>query len=195
MEIEFVAAKAAVPPKAALARIVFEGQKLDGTAAQAMAASRFTGAKGQVLDVLAPQDGAARLVLVGAGKADGFDALGAEHAAATAYSAVKTSGLEVLRVELPKVSPELAAHAALGVRLASYRFDAYKTKEPADKKPSIAKTEIAAGDTAAASAAFAPLAALADAVAFSRDLVSEPPNVLYPAEFAARVKALETLGL
>jgi leucyl aminopeptidase len=39
------------------------------------------------------------------------------------------------------------------------------------------------------------LSALADAVAFARDLVSEPANILYPAEFARRVKALEPLGL
>jgi leucyl aminopeptidase len=32
-------------------------------------------------------------------------------------------------------------------------------------------------------------------VSFTRDLVSEPANVLYPAEFARRVKELESLGL
>jgi leucyl aminopeptidase len=37
--------------------------------------------------------------------------------------------------------------------------------------------------------------ALADGVIFTRDLVSEPANVLYPAEFARRVKGLESLGL
>src|SRR6202008_5012677 len=68
-------------------------------------------------------------------------------------------------------------------------------KEPAEKKPSVVKAEIVAGDRAQALKAFEPLAALADAVAFTRDLVSEPPNVLYPAEFARRVKALESLGL
>ena len=196
MDIEFVAASAALSPKTALARIVFEGAALDGPAAQAAAASRFTGAKGQTLDVLAPAGTeAARLVLVGVGKQDGFDALGAEHAAATAYNAVKASGLTTLRVELPNAGPELAARAALGVRLASYRFDKYRTKEPAEKKPSVIKTEVAAADSAAALNAFAPLAALADAISFTRDLVSEPANVLYPAEFARRVKALEELGL
>ncbi|HLZ75194.1 leucyl aminopeptidase, partial [Phenylobacterium sp.] len=118
-----------------------------------------------------------------------------EHAAATAYGAVKASGLTTLRLELPDASAELAARAALGVRLGSYRFDKYRTKEPAEKKPSVVKAEVAASDGTAALAAFTPLAALADAVAFTRDLVSEPPNVLYPAEFAARVKALESLGL
>ncbi|CAN7378676.1 leucyl aminopeptidase [Phenylobacterium sp. LjRoot164] len=204
MEIEFIAAGAALPEKSALALVVFEGAVLDGAAGQAdaqaggalaraAAAQRFTGAKGQVLDVLGAAGAASRILLVGAGKKDGFDDVGAEHAAASAYNAVKTSGLTTLRVELPAGGS--SAHAGLGVRLASYRFDRYRTKEPADKKPSIAKAQIVADDADKALAAFAPLAALADAVAFSRDLVSEPPNVLYPAEFARRVKALESLGL
>jgi len=196
MEIEFVAASAPLAPKTALARIVFEGVALDGALAQAAAATRFTGAKGQTLDILAPSGvDAARLVLVGAGKKDGYDALGAEHAAAGAYNAVKASGLEILRVELPNGGGTNAARAALGVRLASYRFDKYRTKEPADKKPSIVKTQVVTSNVDGSLADFAPLAALADAISFTRDLVSEPPNVLYPAEYAQRVKRLERLGL
>jgi leucyl aminopeptidase len=195
MDIEFVAADAAPGPKTAAARIVFEGAPLEGAAARAAAAARFTGQKGQTLDLPTAEGGPERLVLVGAGKADGFDALGAEHAAANAYNAVKLSGLETLRIELPNGDAKLAAHAALGVRLASYRFDKYRTKEPAEKKPSIASTQVATAAADAALAAFAPLADLADAISFTRDLVSEPPNVLYPAEFATRVKQLERLGL
>jgi leucyl aminopeptidase len=196
MEIEFVGAGAPLPARTAVARIVFEGEAQDGPLAAAAAASRFTGAKGQALDVLAPQGlETPRLVLVGAGKREAFDALAAEHAAASGYNAVKASGLETLRVELPDADVELATRAALGVRLAAYRFDKYRTKEPAEKKPSVTKTQVVASDADAALAAFAPLAALADAVSFTRDLVSEPPNVLYPAEFARRVKELESLGL
>ena len=196
MDIKFVAASAALSPKTALARLVHEGAALEGALAQAAAASRFVGAKGQTLDILAPGGvDAPRLVLVGLGKADSVDAIGVEHAAASAYNAVKTSGLTSLRLELPDATADLAAHAALGVRLGAYRFDKYRTKEPADKKPSVVMTQVAAPDADAALAAFAPLAALADAVSFTRDLVSEPPNILYPAEFAARVKKLEALGL
>jgi leucyl aminopeptidase len=195
MEIEFVAPNAPLAGKTVLARIVFEGEPLDGPLASAAAGTRFTGAKGQTLDILAPEGGAQRLVLVGAGKRDAFDALGAEHAAASAYAAVKLSGLDTLRVETPNGDTELAARAALGVRLACYRFDKYRTKEAAEKKPSITKTQVSSADPDGALAAFPALAALADAVSFTRDLVSEPPNVLYPAEFARRVKALESLGL
>src|SRR5258708_29828151 len=116
MDIEFVAANAPVPAKTALARVAFEGGALDGPLGAAAQASRFTGAKGQTLDVLGPGGtDAARLTAVGAGKAEAFDALGAEHAAAGAYHAVKLSGLATLRVELGQASAELAAHAALGV--------------------------------------------------------------------------------
>ena len=196
MDIEFVAANAVLPLKSALARVVFEGATLDGAAGQAAAASRFTGAKGQTLDILAPSGtDAQRLVLVGAGKPEAYDAMGAEHAAASAYNAVKASGLTNLRIELPNGGKVNAPRAALGVRLASYRFDKYRTKEPQDKKPSVVLTQVVTPDVDAALAAFAPLAALADAVSFTRDLVSEPPNVLYPAEFGARVKKLESLGL
>jgi len=136
---------------------------------------------------------AQRVLLVGAGKSDAFSDIVAEHAAAQAHNAVRTSGLTTLRLELPEAGH--ASRAALGVRLAAYRFDRYKTKEPPEKKPSVVLTQVVVDDVDAALADFAPLAALADAVAFSRDLVSEPANILYPAEFARRVKALEPLGL
>jgi leucyl aminopeptidase len=207
MEIEFVSVEAAAPQDSAVALMVFEGALLDGAAgradaalggalSRALGAGRFTGAKGQVLDLLAPTGiGAARLLLVGAGKPDEWTDLVAEHAAASAYNAVKTSGLPTLRIAPPASDPNRAAHAALGVRLAAYRFDRYLTKTPADKKPSILKTQIASADVDAAVEAFAPLAALADAVAFSRDLASEPANILYPESFAQRVQALGSLGL
>ena len=205
MDIEFVAADAAFPDKAAHALIVFEGQAQSGRAAavdqatggaigRALAAGRFTGAKDQILDLPAPAGVTAqRVLLVGAGKSDAFNDIVAEHAAAQAHNAVKTSGLTTLRLELPEAGH--SSRAALGVRLAAYRFDRYKTKEPPEKKPSVVLTQVVVDDVDAALAAFAPLAALADAVAFSRDLVSEPANILYPAEFARRVKALEPLGL
>ena len=160
MDIQFVAADAALGEKSALAIVVFEGEAAaaqGGAFAKALAGSRFTGAKGQTLDLLAPAGTeAARVVLVGAGKADGFDGLGAENAAASAYNAVKTSGLTTLRVQVAGDAGQ-AARAAFGVRLASYRFDKYRTKEAAEKKPSVTKAEIVTGDVDGAIGAFADL--------------------------------------
>ncbi|MDP3658437.1 leucyl aminopeptidase [Phenylobacterium sp.] len=207
MEIEFVAADAGAPDRTASAIVVFEGGTLAGAAGRAdqasggqigraLAAGRFIGAKGQILDLLAPAGlNVQRLLLVGAGKAETFDDLAVEHVAASAFNAVKGSGLTTLRLELPDPAAARAARAGFAVQLASYRFDRYRTTESADKKPSVTHAQVVSDDAAAAQTAFEPMSALADAIAFSRDLVSEPANILYPEEFARRVKALESLGL
>jgi leucyl aminopeptidase len=207
MQIEFVTADGAETAAGAWVGAVFEGggltagaQAFDaasgGALARAIAASGFTGAKGKTLELIAPPGvEASRALLIGVGPNSGVDASGVEEAAARAYQALKTSGATVITFALAGVPAPLAAAAALGVRLAAYRFDRYRTREKPEAKPTIQTARFATADVAAAEAAFAPLSALADAVAFTRDLVSEPPNVLYPAEFAKRVKALESLGL
>ena len=168
----------------------------DGAVARAISTAQFKGAKGKTLQILAPAGVSLTcILLVGAGPGDAFDDKVSEMAAAQAYLALKTSGVKTLRLALRGYTAEQAASAALGVRLAAYRFDRYRTREKPDKKPTVERVEIAVDDVAAAKLADQPLAALADAVIFSRDLVSEPANILYPEEFARRVKALETLGL
>ena len=203
MQIEFVNTEA---PEAIRAVLVFEGgalsngaQRLDdggGVAAALTAAPRFKGDRGQTLDLLAPGGiDAGRVLLVGGGAQGSLGASEAETVAGHAYLAVRNSGAEALAFDARGLSSELAAAVAYGLELSSYRFDKYFTREKPEKKPSIVRALVIVDDPAAAQAAFAPLAAVADGVRFTRDLVWEPANVLYPAEFARRVKDLERLGL
>ena len=153
MQIEFVSPDAGLAPRTVLAIAVPEGEASSvngGAFAAAVAASRFTGARGQVLEVAGAAD---RVVLIGAGKTAEFDLLAAEQTAAAAYGAVKLWGLETLRLVPAVDTGELAARAALGLRLAAYRFDKYRTHEPADKKPSVTAAQVVTGHGAAASAA------------------------------------------
>ena len=206
MRLEFVKADGLTTASDGIAALVFEDgpltdgasrldQLCNGALTRAIAAAAFTGAKGKTLELVAPAEAIKRALLVGAGDAKGFDDKAAEKAAAEAYNALKTSGVKTLRLAFKDRTAGQAAYAALGVTLAAYRFDRYRTKEKPEKKPTIETVEIAVDDVDAAKAAFAPLSALADGVIFTRDLVSEPANVLYPEEFARRVKALEPLGL
>jgi leucyl aminopeptidase len=204
MKIEFAASTSAAE---ILAVLVHDGRALAGTGSaldaaasgalsKAMSHSRFTGAANSSLTVAAPAGVDARSVLlVGAGAADKFDDLAVETAAAAAYHAAKMSGAEVLTIDAAHLSAEQAARVGFAVRLAAYRFVKYLTKQKADKIPSVTTVRVVTSDAAAAEAAFGPLSAVADAVLFSRDLVAEPANILYPAEFARRVKELERLGL
>jgi leucyl aminopeptidase len=205
MNIEFVAAGVEIGPEAAVAALVHEGASLAGPAlaldaatggalARAIAGSRFTGAKGQTLEILAPHGlEAGRVTLVGA--AAPLDAAAVETAAAQAFQAVKTSGVKTLVLALTGLTADLTAAAALGIRLASYRFDRYRTTEKPEKKPSVVTVQLEVDDVEAAETADAALAGLAEAILFARDLVSEPANILYPEEFARRVKTLTRLGL
>jgi leucyl aminopeptidase len=168
-----------------------------GAIARAMEASRFTGAAGESLEILAPAGlDHDRILVLGAGPASGFkDA--SERLGAACVRSVLVSGARSLavRLDVEGADADAAARAGLGARLAAYRFDGYRTKLPANKQPSLEGVSIVAKDAKAARATWNRYEAVADGVDLTRDLVSEPANVLYPEAFAERVKALEADGL
>jgi leucyl aminopeptidase len=204
MKIEFVKAAA---EGAVVAVLVHEDRALSlgaktwderagGAVTRAVASPRFTGGKGQSLSLHAPAGvSAPQIVLIGAGVAADLDASSVEAAAAQAFLAVRLSGFETLAVDASGLTADQAAHAGLAARLAAYRFDKYLTKEKPEKKPSITTVQVVTEDVAAAQAAYGDLDKIADGVEFTRDLVSEPANVLFPEEFARRCQALAKLGL
>ncbi|MEZ5928088.1 MAG: leucyl aminopeptidase [Parvularculaceae bacterium] len=210
--MQFTFTKAALPKTGAIVIPVIENglgdgafaalnEAASGSLARAAKAANFTGKKDQVLDVIAPQglDNTRVLVFgVGAPKTFGLEeaeALGGaicarllsarEKSAAIALEGFAPGGIE---------ADVLAAHVALAAKLRAYRFDKYRTKLEADQKPQLAKIAVHTGSTKAKTL-FAELDKVADGVFLTRDLVSEPPNVLYPESFAARCAELEELGV
>jgi len=100
------------------------------------------------------------------------------------------------KIKGAKLAPhDIAANLAFGARLRSYRFDKYLTKEKPEDKPSLKTLNLAVPAAARARKAFEPLARIADGVFFTRDLVSEPANVIYPESLAAAAKTLAKLGV
>jgi leucyl aminopeptidase len=86
------------------------------------------------------------------------------------------------------------AEVALGLVLRGYEFTEYRTPEKDAKPPNRAAT-FQVRDPDAAAAAFEPLAALAAGVYLTRDLVSEPANVLTTSAFAERLTGLREAGV
>ena len=207
MRIDFVDADAKPAETTALAVLAFEDgeyspsaealdKQLCGALKRAAAASRFRGQMGQTVSILAPTGVAAgRVLVVGAGKRIAFDAKAAESAGAHAFNAAKDSGSEKLLIMAAGAPADEQAAAAFGIKLAAYRFDKYRTTEKAEKKPSVKHASIAVGDKKAAAEAYKTLSTLADAVCYARDMVSEPANILYPEEYARRVRELTKHGL
>ncbi|MGH6951298.1 MAG: leucyl aminopeptidase [Vitreimonas sp.] len=175
-------------------------EKSGGRIAKAMKAARFTGASGQIADILAPEGlDYGRVLVIGVGKTDAADAMAVERWAGHAVKRTLTSGVERIVLQpdsLPSVSKaEAGAHAAMGARLAAYRFDTYRTKLKPDQKPTLQVVDIQMEGPAAAKARAEKDDAVVQGVFFARDLVSEPPNVLYPESFAERLRDLETIGV
>ncbi len=202
LAIEF--APATLPTEGALVLLVMEGAALAGVAqaadaacggaiGRAMAAAEFTGKKAQSCLVLAPGAGLSRVLLVGLGKTADHTARGMEEAAGSAAASLGSE--RVATVAADGMPPAHAAHAALGAALRSYRFDRYRTKQPADAKPKLATVRVLSDDPDAAQAAWPALEAIARGTAIARDLITEPPNVLYPATMADRCAELRELGL
>lgn len=197
----------------ALALFVTDGKTLTGTAQKldkqtggaikkAMTAGRFKGGKGQTLRILAPQGvKASQILLVGLGKADEIDTVAAQNAGGAVVGALGGGGDSNASIVVESVkgasvtAAEFAANAAYGARLRGYRFDKYRTKEKADDKPSLKNVCVMTRDVAKARRLFGPMDKIADGVFFTRDLVSEPANVLYPVSFVSRARALSKLGV
>ena len=95
------------------------------------------------------------------------------------------------------MKPESAAEFALGVKLRAYRFDRYRTKRKDDEEKAPERVDIllAVADPAGAQKAWKTRETVGEGVVIARDLVNEPPNVLYPVEFARRAAALKKLGV
>jgi len=166
---------------------------------RATTANRFKGKRAAVLDILAPEGlKADRLIVIGTGKV--ADLAGQDMLKLGGAAAGKLAGdgrPATIIAELPgaAMTPEQAAGLASGVRLRAYRFDRYKTKKKDDTAPARLDVAIAVKDVSAARKAFGPQDHVVDGVILARDLVNEPPNVLFPVEFARRAGALRKLGV
>ena len=84
-----------------------------------------------------------------------------------------------------------ADEVALGLALRGYKFETHKTD---DNKPAGAVTFMVSKPEEVAKSA-APMAAIAEGVFFTRDLTNEPANILTTDDFAARLAAMQELGL
>jgi leucyl aminopeptidase len=84
-----------------------------------------------------------------------------------------------------------AAELAFGLSLRAYEFGAHKTTPATVFGP----VTVAVAHPEAAARAAKPYAALTEGVFFTRDLVNEPANILTTYDFAARLAAMQELGL
>ncbi|MBX7500319.1 leucyl aminopeptidase [Qipengyuania sp. YG27] len=156
---------------------------------EGMEAARFKGAAGQVFEGFAERDGQVlRLAVAGLGdKNDEARLANCEKAGAALAAKYQASGETDLVLDLSAggLSAEGAAYVLLGLRLRNWRYDRYRTKMKDEQKVTLATITVL-GAPDGAEAAWADTAHVATGVEFTRELVTEPANILYPESFVAR---------
>jgi leucyl aminopeptidase len=167
---------------------------------RAAKSERFTGKSGSALDIVMPAGlKATRLIVIGSGKAAERKPQDLVKLGGYAMGRIPASATEatvILELADGALKAEAAADVALGATLRAYAFDRYKTKRrEGDEGPAKGRVTLGVADVAAARKAWSARQAVADGVIVARDLVNEPPNVLYPAEFARRAAGLRKLGV
>jgi leucyl aminopeptidase len=178
-------------------------EQTGGAVARAVAAApRFHGKKNELLPLIGPPNlTASRIVVTGLGKPDAVDARLLQDLGGNLVAHLNAAGESeaVLAIDPGEgtsvAAGDAAAQLAFGAALRAYRFDKYRTTEKPEKKPSLTALTVATKSPDAAGKAHRALAAAAEAVAFTRDLVSEPANALYPETLAERAASLREFGL
>jgi leucyl aminopeptidase len=212
MKISF--AELALPLSGAVVVGVWEGRALTaparhldeatgGAVSRAVAASpRFHGKKNELIAIIGPPNlSLSRIVVAGLGKPDAVDRRLLQDLGGTLLAHLNSAGESeaTFALDLGERAPlkpeDAAAHLAFGAELRSYRFDKYRTTQKPEQKPSLAGITVATEAAGAAKEAYRALGATAQAVFFTRDLVSEPANTIYPETLAEQAAGLSEFGL
>ncbi len=187
MQIQFSAS----PPANVqlIARIVNKGDTLmdlDPAVVAGAPAARFKASAGQTFEAFVTEGGKLRRVaLAGAGELEADERRqNVESAGAALAAKYLRSGETEMQLDLGRasLSGEEAAAALLALRLRCWRHDAYRTTMASDKKATLERIYVI-GAPEGTEAAWTDAEALARGVEFTRMLVTEPANVVYPESF------------
>lgn len=171
-----------------------------GALQAALKAGNFKGKSGQFLSILAPKGlPVGRIVLAGLGDTKKLGTLSAESLGGKLTAYLNAQGVKEASVwvehTIKNSAVDVAAHLATGARLRSYRFDKYRTKEKPEDKPTLASLSIVCAKAKEAEKKYGVQEQILGGVFFTRDLVSEPANIIYPESLAAKAKELAKLGV
>jgi leucyl aminopeptidase len=191
MQIQFLDSSATHATRL-IARLVNQDAipaELEPVLAEGARATRFAGKAGQIFESFVERGGnLVRVALAGIGSPTAEDRSSAiERAGAGLVARFLTSGETGMTIDLAGSGMDADEVCALllGARLRGWRHDVYRTKLSDDQKPSLELLAVS-GAPDGAVRAWARAAAVAEGVEFTRALVTEPANVIYPESFVAR---------
>lgn len=154
--------------------------------------ARFDGSAGQSFLLIAEEGGKlVRIVLLGVAEGDAGDY---PKAGGEIVAKVQTSGAKHIAIHGGNLSAKAVAEAAYGATLRNWRMDKYRTKLADALKPTVTALTVV-GAPAEAADLWSSYKAIADGVELTKELVTEPANIIYPESFVERCRHLAELGV
>ncbi|MGL5784655.1 MAG: leucyl aminopeptidase [Alphaproteobacteria bacterium] len=158
--------------------------------------SFFKGKPKEILSLLAPAPLALdQLFLVGLGEKKDLTEAKAYEVGGTLTATLQRLPHAKASVVLEDLDLETVLAIAFGAQLRAWRFDAYKTQQKPEEKSRLKELVFYVADPKKASEQFESLKILAESTHFSRRLISEPGNVIYPDTLAKEAETLKTWGV
>ncbi|MEP2101831.1 MAG: leucyl aminopeptidase [Parasphingorhabdus sp.] len=155
-------------------------------------AGRFEGKTGQTFQTFVTEgDAVIQIILTGIGKGERKDC---EAAGGAVIAKLIASGVKHLAINGAGLKQDQLARLLFGAKLRSWRIDKYRTTMPENAKQTLEAVTVLDTDMESASV-WQDLSAVADGVSLTRELVSEPANVIYPESFVARCEELQDMGV
>lgn len=152
---------------------------------RAISAKGFKPKKGATASFLTGAERFGEIHLIGLGN-DEMRARDWEDFGGRVGGVAKKSKADAVYVLAPEAGVENLADSAMGAALGQYSFDLYKS----EAKKVTGDINFVAADADAARARFNGVERhLSDAVIWTRNMQSEPANILYPEEFVRRARA------
>ena len=163
----------------------------------AMTRQRFEGDASSAIEHFLPGvKGVRRLVLVGTGTGTS-PAESAEKLGGTLTARLLTSGETHAVIDLTGLGydADAAARVALSAALRAWRHDRYRTRLKDKQKPTLAQLTLVVGGKGAQQRWEQRWLPVLEGTKLTRELVTEPANIIYPESFVERVQHLSKLGI
>ncbi|MCL6730576.1 leucyl aminopeptidase [Sphingomonas hankyongi] len=162
-------------------------RNLGGELRDALSRQRFEGDAASAAEHF---QGGRRIVVLGLEK-NGNSPASAEKLGGNAVARLLTSGETAAVIDLTGLNYDAdgAARVALGAALRAWRYDRYRTTLKEKQKPTLAEVTIVGAGEGAEDRYRSRWEPVLDGVALTRELVTEPANIIYPESFVERVQA------
>jgi len=168
------------------------------TVVSALDRQRFDGEAASVAELFIDDNGTQRrLIVIGTGGGTNQHETG-EKLGGTAVGRLLTSGetKAVIDISGLGLDADSAARLGLAAALRAWRYDRYRTKLKDKQKPTLEEVIVVGGGEGAGQRYADRWAPVYEGVALTRELVTEPPNIIYPETFVERAQAsLDGSGL